>query len=1372
MINFDTLKQYVQKTDSIKFNQKIEEPFLLVYFSENSSLIDDYPSLGVRPVDCRNVVVPVTKIPRTLLKPDTKKLFKTYGLMTFSSNQKPPKDRNIFYDLSQYLNAIDETYKVTNYRQRAGFLILNMLLKVFTSYPTNYKKVLMYSINVKKDLSIIMDRKIFPILRQLKEGEIQFDHMILTLVGNKAQHRIMIKDRNYNVSRILQVMRSIKAIDIEEEIESDAEAATKNVMDNVADDISSGNVDAIADAIIEFFKKDPKQKQKVLDGELTKEELRKIAIAAILAASSGNMVRAKNLAKNLTGPNIKKGLKAVDKAYADELLKPEKTISYTEDVLVQLTDAPKSVDNKSPEHIFKKRQVDFETNLKKDFMNSFKVLKTKEPSLKIKSMNIVDKTTRPGELLQSDKQELRVTLEGEDGKTHDIVIDIPKINQRDGTFRVNGEKKCLINQLVQCPITFPKPYESKFESSYSIFRLYSKRTIRLKYLEIFIGLYKIPLSIFLFFSFGFEQIMKDYGIKYKISEDEPAKKEPNVYGIGKDKYIRFLNIDSELKEEFVSSFAYGKIEEFAKSIYSQSDLGPDFGTPEFFRQYILDYTGRATSLYRITQMLENIVDPVVKQVLKNQQLPINLKDIMFYMANKVIEGYTIDRNDISNQRIRGSEAIVHLAQKQILASYTEYKDQTLAGGVDVEFKMNREKTFRDFIQLEIVTNMEYANPVEEMSTMTRVTPVGKVIGGIPDKQAIQTGARNVHDSMFGNIDPLDTPEGENIGIVQQLTIDAYITSARGLILPKGIQDKEGSGMLSTTTCLSPFIENNDGARVIMLSAQQKQAVPLKNPEPPIVQSGYESILTNVLSESFIKKAPCAGKVTSISEHFMTLTCTNGKKQEIPIDPVHLKSMSGKDTLSVFNSRVTVGQAVKAGSILAEGSCISGGSIALGRTLCVAVMPYKGYNFEDGIVISKSLVKQDKLTSLHGIMEEVTISKKDRLLYICKPGDEIKKGQPILRKTIGEVEELLGIDEEDESVETMGDQFIQKSPGGKVVDIEVFSNIEDDHFPLLTSLIKSTRKRRGLKAKDRISIAGKSIDGVIVKFKIEQELPIDTGDKLTNRFGAKGVIALVEKESNMPLTPWGDRVEMITNPIGIIGRMNLGQLFELYSGLISKSLAIQFKTLKTKAQVLDLLKKVYPKLDGSKNREMSTRFLTNLAKLGPTKFKEFMNQSLTSGFVPIIIPPFKAPPYQNISEVLKILNLKTGYKLKLPEYNTRTKQDVPIGYMYVQKLEHIAKEKVHSRSTGPVTSKTQQPTAGKRREGGQRFGEMDTYALMSYNCPNLLAEIFGPLSDDMTTKNEIISDVVATGEAGYRVPKYSPAKDLLGAYMRGLGLEKR
>jgi len=1366
MIQFKSLRQYNQKVNGIRFPQKNSEPFMILYFSENSSLIDDYPKLGIRPVDNRIVVIPTTIIPRTRLDSDTRKLFRTYGLYAYNPQQKIPPGKNFFFDISNYLKMIDKTYKVTGYRQRAGFLLKDIIVRSFTNYLPKYQKILIYSVKATEELNTLMNRKIFPLLKMFKEGEqLTFDHMILSVVGeSNTQHRLLIKDRQFQFPRIFQILKSIKITDTEEEIESDVDDATTYVMKNIDSKIIPDNKEPIKGAVKDFLSKSDNYFEKTVSKTITKDEIDKLVIASILHSTNGNVDKSIAMVSKIHPKNIDKALKTVDKVYGDQILEPQKTVSTTEDVIVQLYDIPKTVDNKSPEHIFQKRQVDFEKNLKNDFINSFKVLQTKDVPLKFKNLQIVDKEINRGDLTPSDIQTVIVTLLDTKNREHVVKIDIPKIDHKSGTFRVYGQKKCLINQIVLCPITFPNAYMSKFESSYSIFRLYSKRTKRLKYLELYLGSYKLPFSIVLFYSFGFESIMKEYGISYTITDEPIKKNEKFASKIGPNQYIRFTNVNTELKEEFVESFIYAKIGTF--------NVNEIFGSGDYFTKLIIKMTGRVNSTWLISSMLENIVDPVAKQILINKQLPSELREIMHYMATKVIEGTVQDRNDITNQRIRGSEAIVHLTQSQILAAYTDYKEKVLSGNENAEFKMSKTKTLSEFNQLEIVANMEYANPVEEMGTMTRLSPVGKKIGGIPDKRAIQNKARNVHSSYFGNIDPLDTPEGPNIGINQQLTVDAYITSARGLFLPKELSNKEGVGILSTTTCMTPFIENNDGARVIMLSAQQKQVVPLNNPEPPIIQSGYESVLTNVLSDSFIKRSPCPGKIELVTQDNIVIRCSTGKKEIIDITPTHLKSGSGKDTLSVFNSKVKKGQVVKSNMIVAEGSCISNGNISLGRTLCVAVMPYKGYNFEDSQVISSALVDNDKLTSLHGIIEEVYISEKDRLIYICDIGTVVEKGQPLLRKSIGEIEELLGVDDEDDAIELSGGHLIKKSPGGKVVDIEVYSNLDETKFPQLKQLIDRTKKRYGTTDTDKFSVSGKRIDGILVKFKIEQSLKIGLGDKLTNRFGAKGTIGLIEDEKNMPLTPWGDRVEMIVNPIGIVGRINIGQLFELYTGLISKKLAINVLELKNKEKILPLFRKVFTLLDGSEKQQISKRFLNNFEKMGPQKYKEFVEQVTKIKFVPIVIPPFKSPPYQNIQTVLKMLDLKTGYHLNIPEYRTKTIDAVPVGYMYINKLEHLSEEKAHARSTGRTAGKSMQPTAGKRQEGGQRFGEMDTYALISYDCKNLLAEFFGPLSDDHISKKEIISQIIQNGKAEYQQPKMSPAKDLLNAYMTGLVLTSR
>ena len=287
----------------------------------------------------------------------------------------------------------------------------------------------------------------------------------------------------------------------------------------------------------------------------------------------------------------------------------------------------------------------------------------------------------------------------------------------------------------------------------------------------------------------------------------------------------------------------------------------------------------------------------------------------------------------------------------------------------------------------------------------------------------------------------------------------------------------------------------------MFSANQgKQALPLKDPTAPIVRSGYEGILTNVLSASFVKRSPCAGKIEKIAGDTITVACGTGKvKKKVDIAPEHLRSGSGKDTLSVFNPVVKEKQKVKEGQIIAEGSCISQGNISMGRTLLTAIMPYRGYNFEDGLVINERLVANNGLTSLHGLEEEVLVSEKDRILDIVKIGTETTKGQNLLVKTIGEVEELIGMEEidDEEGVEIAAGQYIKKRPGGIIVDVEVFSNISGSvsSFPALAALIEKTRKRYGVKSKEKFSVRGSTIKGILIRFRIEQSLKIGLGDKL-------------------------------------------------------------------------------------------------------------------------------------------------------------------------------------------------------------------------------------------------------------------------------------
>jgi len=1361
MIQYKSLIQYTRVVDGVRFPQDLNEPFLLVYFSENSSFIADYPKLNIRRPDLRHAVIPVTRMPLTRLTPDLRNQYKQIQMLVYNSNMKYPNNKNLLYDTTYYTQVIDKTYEPTTYRQRAGALIQNMLRASFQDFPPNYKKILIYSIDITKPINSFVNRKSFAFLRQLKAKDIYFDDMLLVIVDEGgARYRQLIKDKEYKFARVIQYLKTIKIVNSEEEQKVEINKATVSVMKTVSPEVEKP--DGVKYAVNDYLKKNPKKAEAIQNDELSQDDIDRLTVASILYKANGDLEKSNRLAKQIPQKSIKTAVKKVSKQYQDDLLKKQPSVDLSESVVIQTQNVPQRVDGKTPEHIFDKRRVDFETNLRKDMTNAFKVLEGRDIPLKFDSISIKPKSQKPGELAQSDEAIVTIKLKDKKGRVQEVNIDIPRIDPNTGTFRVNGKKKCLINQIVLNPISFPKEYDSKFESSYSSFHIYSKRTKRLKYLECYMGSFKLPFMILLSFSFGFEETLKQYGIKYRIVDEKPTNEE--YFTHVPSSYLVFENADTDLKQELVSSFINAKVDQYEVNMEKNKFLSKDY-----FNDLIIAMTGRVDSTYLITNNLENIVDPIVRQVLINQQLPFELPLIMQYMATKCVAGYVQDRNDITYQRIRNSELLVHLAQKQLLKAYTEYREQYLAGNKDATLNVPENVVMTQFSNLEIVQDMEYANPLEEMATITKVSPVGKTVGGIPDKQAVQLDARNVHPSYFGNIDPLDTAESGNIGITQQLTVDAYVTTARGLFGQKKMNDKERSGILSTSAAMVPFIENNEGARIIMSCNQAKQMLPLKNPEPPIIQSGYESLLANSLSDSFIKRAPCTGKIASITDLYITVQCNGGRAQKVDITPVQLKSGVGKNTLSTFYPIVKAGQSVKEKQIIAEGSCISGGTISLGRNLAVGYLPYKGYNFEDGLVINERLVSEDKLTSLHGLDIEALVDSKDRVSHIVELGADTQKGDPLFRKFPGDIDELLGYDDDDEDVDTYDGQIIVKSPGGRVVDIEVYSNISADKFPKLKALIERTDKKLKKPTNEKYTQRGISVKGMRIIFKIEQELKIGLGDKLCNRYGNKGIISLIEKDELMPKTPWGESLDIILNPLGVISRMNMGQIYEMYCGLISKYMAEQMSKGMTKTQAIALFSIVMKGLDTSSNAKFSTQFINNLKKLSTAQYSKMAAQIKQSGFVPMVMPPFQAPTYKHILPLLKKLGLKSGYNLKLPEYNTKTRTPVPFGYLYMAKLEHIGEAKAHARSTGPMVGKIGQPTGGKSREGGQRMGEGDTWALASYNCPVLLSEFFGSMSDDIVTKNEILTEIIQTGGADFRATKASPTKDLLNAYFTSMML---
>lgn len=799
-----------------------------------------------------------------------------------------------------------------------------------------------------------------------------------------------------------------------------------------------------------------------------------------------------------------------------------------------------------------------------------------------------------------------------------------------------------------------------------------------------------------------------------------------------------------------------QIECFNKSVpYFPKNLDA-IDTPLFWQNVLEKSIGNRNCTYILNNILSNIVTSIEKNILSSRNYPTDLRNIIKTMVAEVVKGRIDDWNDTHNLRVRSSEVFVSLLQKQLNAAYTEYMSKRLSGDPDARLFINPTTVMSLIVTSQNFTTAENINPLEELSMLTRITPIG--IGGIPKAAAWPAAAMNIHPSYYGNIDPLDTPASDKMGILQHLTIGSALTNTRGLFAERDRSKVKPHEILSVGPAMIPFVESNEGARVCMASGQAKQAIPLKDKEFPAVQTGFESILSGLLSDSFIKKSPINGVVTDISTLEIIIRDEKNKIHAIDIKPVLLKSGQGKNGLGVFQPLVKIGQKVKVGEILAEGSGVKDGIISTGINMLCAFMPWYGYNFEDGMVISESAAK--RFTSLHQEEQSVYITEEDDVSHISNIGDIVEKGAVLLTHstTLYDTQTLKHL----------------RADGGKIVDIEIYCNIPEEDIPQLIVPAFEAFRERYIRLNGRYPLGsfkerGKPFIGILIKFTIQQELEMQKGDKLNNRAFNKGVVAAIVPDNEMPKLPDGRIVEMLYSTLSVINRMNPGQLMELHTGFIAKELAI-IATTKSRQEFTLKYSATLSLLDNTDGFHYSKSSITKLKSMSDPMYRDMVAQIKSNGFVPLVFPPFKTPPRENILKALKVLGLKTKYPLMLPTFNDKITDPVSVGYLYVNKLEHQSEKKIHARSTGSYATGTLAPTGGKKRGGGQKIGEGDLYSLLAWDVPILLDELFGPQSSDHGVKHELISEIVQNGDANFKVSRQNPVKELFSQFMSAILLK--
>jgi DNA-directed RNA polymerase subunit beta len=834
-----------------------------------------------------------------------------------------------------------------------------------------------------------------------------------------------------------------------------------------------------------------------------------------------------------------------------------------------------------------------------------------------------------------------------------------------------------------------------------------------------------------------------------------------------------------------------------------------------------------------------------------------------------------DIDHLQNKRVR---SVGELLQSQLRLGFirmekvarermtTQDQDQILPGVIlSVKPVSASIKSF--FSSSQLSTFMDQTNPLSELTNKRRLSSLGP--GGL-SRQSAKLEVRDVHRSHYGRICPIETPEGPNIGLISQLTVYARVDEFGFLMTPyrvvndgtatdeikyisAGVDDEyriapsdvelDENGrikadrvqvrhrgtypavdreevqlvdvtpvqMISVATASIPFLEHDDANRALMGANMQRQAVPLLRSERPIVRTGYERRAAVDSGAAIIAKR--SGVVENVTSGRVEVRAV----EDGGLDTYVLYHMmqSNKSTCFTHRPIVEPGQRVVAGEPLADGPCCDHGEMALGKNVLVAYMPWGGYNYEDAILVSDRLVKDDIYTSIHierheteavdtklgpeEITRDIPNVGEEALKDldengIIRIGAEVQPEDILVGKVApkGQVEmtaeERLIIAIFGKEAEETRDVSLRCPHGerGQIVDVKVFARFK--YQCQACGHIYNESKKKDRYFCDHCEgelhqLPGDELPaGVneLVRVFVAQKRKLMEGDKMAGRHGNKGVISKIVPWEDMPFLADGTPVDVVLNPLGVPSRMNIGQILETHLGYVGSRLDCTFREPEILFELKRLADAMYkqrlewyvnsdlrldctfdPFVDVRASEEVIRQRLGQLGRIGlervsaqvngPEVFPEAPQDEGIADQIAEEEPPYAAPDelYEEIvARIWERVAKRVGFS---PETGKSVLRDgrtgdafhspVTVGYTYLMKLEHLADEKVHARSIGPYSLVTQQPLGGKAQFGGQRFGEMEVWALEAYGAAYTLQEILTVKSDDVTGRVKTYEAIV-------------------------------
>ncbi|WP_461566226.1 DNA-directed RNA polymerase subunit beta [Synechococcus sp.] len=933
-------------------------------------------------------------------------------------------------------------------------------------------------------------------------------------------------------------------------------------------------------------------------------------------------------------------------------------------------------------------------------------------------------------------------------KEQEVFIgELPLMTER-GTFIINGAERVIVNQIVRSPGVYFKDEQDKNGRKTYNASLIPNRGAWLKFetdkndlLHVRVDKTRKINAHVMMRAIG----LSDNDVLDKLRHPEYYRKSieaANEEGISSEDQA-LLELYKKLRPGEPPSVSGG-----------QQLLHSRFFDP---KRYDLGRVGR----YKINKKLRLTIPDAVRTL-----TPEDVLSTIDYLINLELDvgGATLDDIDhLGNRRVR---SVGELLQNQVRVGLNRLeriiKERMTVGETDsltpaqlVNPKPLVAAIKEFFGSSQLSQFMDQTNPLAELTHKRRISALGP--GGLTRERA-GFAVRDIHPSHYGRICPIETPEGPNAGLIGSLATHARVNEygfietpfwrvENGHVIKTGdpiyiaadledecrvapgdvATDSDGKitaelvpvryrqdfetvppnqvdyvqlspvQVISVATSLIPFLEHDDANRALMGSNMQRQAVPLLRPERPLVGTGLE---TQVARDSgMVPITNVNGEVVFVDSTQIIVRDDQGN------DHYHLLQKyqrSNQDTC--LNQRPIVGQGDKviAGQVLANGSACEGGEIALGQNVLVAYMPWEGYNYEDAILVSQRLVREDLYTSVHiekyeiearqtklgpeEITREIPNVAEDSLgnldeMGIIRIGAFVESGDILVGKVTPKGESDQPPEEKllraifGEKARDVRDNSLRvpNTERGRVVDVRIYTREQGDELPPGANMV--------------------------VRVYVAQRRKIQVGDKMAGRHGNKGIISRILPLEDMPYLPDGTPIDIVLNPLGVPSRMNVGQVFECLMGWAADNLHSRFKIVP------------FDEMHGAEKSRETVQMYLEEARKQPGKDWVYNPDN-----------PGK----------IQLVDGRTGEPFDQP---------VTVGRAYILKLVHLVDDKIHARSTGPYSLVTQQPLGGKAQQGGQRLGEMEVWALEAYGAAYTLQELLTVKSDDMQGRNEALNAIV-------------------------------